>query len=78
MGIEGTNQKSFRPRRKTRVAAVRKTKSGKRKLIRLFVNKHRLDSAPRQICIKCLTAHIRKNDLNYESKICKKCATTTT
>lgn len=30
-------------------------------------------STPRQVCIKCLTNVIHKNDSNYESKICKSC-----
>lgn len=27
----------------------------------------------KRICIKCLTNSISKNDLNYESKVCKSC-----
>lgn len=27
----------------------------------------------KRLCLKCF-AHIRKTDLNYESKICKKCS----
>jgi len=33
-------------------------------------------SVPRQICICCFKSVIRKNDLNYESKICKGCSST--
>lgn len=41
---------------------------------RLYKNIPDKCSTVRRICIKCLKNTIRKNDLNYESKICKECS----
>ena len=51
---------------------VVKLKNGKK--ITLHKNTPDRCSEPRRICIVCLTKAIRKNDKNYDSKVCKQCS----
>lgn len=87
MGTVKGNSIGFRPaKKKGRLVEVQyqKWEEGpdglptlvtKTKNVRLHKNVPEGCSAPRRICIKCLKNHIRKNDKNYESKICKECTT---
>ena len=52
-----------------------KSSSGKTKTVQLHKGLPKGCSSPKRICIKCLKTVIRKNDKNYESKICKGCQT---
>ena len=47
--------------------------TGVQKVFRKHKNVPKNCSAPKQICIECMTAVIRKNDLNYNLKVCKEC-----
>lgn len=75
-----TDKRKYRKKRKGEVVkgtidfldedGVKKTKEIRFKKTKYLPEKC---STPRRICIKCLKNTIRKNDLNYESKVCKEC-----
>ena len=62
--------KSYRAKKKGEL--ITGSVNGKRIVFRKYKTTPKGCSRVKRLCIKCFTL-IRKNDLNYESKICKKC-----